>query len=54
MGMIDAFDRRANFTDISNKPLRLDEIYMQSYFSINEYGTKVDASQGEISIKDTS
>ena len=39
MGMIDAFDKRANFTGISKKPLRLDELYMTTTFSVNEFGS---------------
>lgn len=45
--MIDAFDKRANFTGISKKPLHLDELYMSTFFSVNEFGSTGDASNSK-------
>ena len=47
MGVTDAFENIASFGGISSRPLRLENIYMKTYFSIDELGTKVEASQSK-------
>ncbi|XP_051174257.1 antichymotrypsin-2-like [Leptopilina boulardi] len=44
MGITDAFNEQADFTAISKKPVRLDEIYMRTYFSLNENGINIEVS----------
>lgn len=43
MGMTDAFDNSASFGGISSRPLRLEDIFIKTYFSVDEIGTKVEA-----------
>lgn len=44
MGLTDAFNEHADFTGISKKPLRLDEVYVRTHFSLNENGINVEVS----------
>ncbi|XP_033215396.1 protein Z-dependent protease inhibitor-like [Belonocnema kinseyi] len=43
MGMTDAFDNSASFGGISSSPLHLEDIFIKTYFSVDETGTKVEA-----------
>lgn len=44
LGITDAFTEKADFTGISKKPLRLDEIYVRTHFSLNENGINAEVS----------
>lgn len=44
LGITDAFSEKADFTGISKKPLRLDEIYVRTHFSLNENGINAEVS----------
>ncbi|XP_043485078.1 antichymotrypsin-2-like [Leptopilina heterotoma] len=44
MGITDAFSEKADFIGISKKPLRLDEIYVRTHFSLNENGINAEVS----------
>lgn len=48
MGITDAFNEQADFTAISKKPVRLDEIYMRTYFSLNENGINIEVSNSKL------
>lgn len=47
MGLTDAFNEHADFTGISKKPLRLDEVYVRTHFSLNENGINVEVSNSK-------